>query len=58
MTANLSTVKQGYLPVTVVDDFLHQVLRGFFSGGVLLGDVPEAVVASFDVELVWARGLP
>lgn len=28
------------------------MLRAFFSGGVLLGDVPEAVGASFDVKFL------
>lgn len=46
------SLHQRDIPVTVVDDVAYQVLCAFFSGGVLLGDVPEAVVASFDVEFL------
>jgi len=43
---------QRNFPVAVVDNILHQETGGFFGGGVLTSDVPEAVGASFDVEFL------
>ncbi len=49
---NRLPIPQRNFPVAVVDDVGHHELGAFFGGGELFGDVPEAVVASFDVEFL------
>lgn len=45
-------IPQRNFPVAVVDDFAHQALGAFFGGGEDLGDEPEAIMPSFDSELL------